>query len=293
MLKMSTDSLVDIQVLVTRPVHQAQALCELLAEQGAQVIRLPVIEIEAIALSAKMTAIIDTINEIDFAVFISPNAVEHGLAALFAQGRIPDKLKLVTIGKASAQKMQQLLGRAPDIYPKEQYNSEALLALDSLQSDKVNNKKIIIFRGQGGRELLASSLKQRGARVEYIEVYQRKMPELQGSVLESIFGTNSQVSDYGGSDCKGPKCRGLNSPDIITVTSSEGLRNLVAMIACSSDEQHDSYLQQLRQTPLVVVTEKMRLSAQNLGFKNAILIAARASDEALLESVLEWAKIRK
>lgn len=298
MLKMSTNSLVDIQVLVTRPAHQAQALCELLAEQGAQVIRLPVIEIEAIALSAKMAAIIDTINEIDFAVFISPNAVEHGLAVLFAQGRIPDKLKLVTIGKASAQKMQQLLGRAPDIFPKEQYNSEALLALDSLQSNKVNNKKIIIFRGQGGRELLASSLKQRGARVEYIEVYQRKMPELQSSVLESIWnpdggGSDCRGSNCRGSNCRGPNCRGPNSPDIIIVTSNEGLRNLVAMIACSSDEQHDSYLQQLRQTPLVVVTEKMRLSAQNLGFKNAIMIAARASDDALLESVLEWAKIRK
>ena len=290
---MPADSLVDIRIMVTRPVHQAQVFCELLAEQGAQVIRLPVIEIEAIALSQKMTAVIETINEIDFAIFISPNAVEHGLAALFAHGRIPDKLKLVTIGKASAQKMQQLLGRAPDIYPEEQYNSEALLALDSLQSDKVNNKKIIIFRGQGGRELLAASLKQRGARVDYAEVYQRKIPELQSGVLASIFGTNSKLSEYEGADCRGSKCRGPNSPDIITVTSSEGLNNLVAMIDCSSDEQHDSYLQQLWQTPLVVVTEKMRHSAQTLGFKNAIMIAARASDDALLESVLEWAKIRK
>ena len=119
------------------------------------------------------------------------------------------------------------------------------------------------------------------------------MPELQSGVLESIWGPDGGGPDCRDPICRDPNCRGPNSPDIITVTSSEGLKNLVAMIACSSDEQHASYLQQLRQTPLVVVTEKMRLNAQTLGFKNAIMIAARASDDALLESVLEWAKIRK
>lgn len=274
---MQTDLLAGIRVLVTRPVHQAQALSDMLAEQGGQVIRLPVIEIEAIALPQKTAVVLDEIDTIDFAVFISPNAVEFGLATLLAHGKIPDKMKLVTIGKASAQKMRQLLGRAPDIYPTEQYNSEALLALNSLQSDQVNHKKIIIFRGQGGRELLATSLQQRGALVDYIEVYRRKKPDIQSDVLESIWGSGSQSS----------------GPDIATVTSNEGLANLVAMFDCLSDDQQDSYLQHLWQTPLVVVTEKMRISAQNLGFNNIIMVAARVGNDAILESVLEWAKIRK
>jgi len=274
---MQTDLLAGIRVLVTRPVHQAQALSDMLAEQGGQVIRLPVIEIEAIALPQKTAVVLDEIDTIDFAIFISPNAVEFGLATLLAHGKIPDKMKLVTIGKASAQKMRQLLGRAPDIYPTEQYNSEALLALNSLQSDQVNHKKIIIFRGQGGRELLATSLQQRGALVDYIEVYRRKKPDIQSDVLESIWGSGSQSS----------------GPDIATVTSNEGLANLVAMFDCLSDDQQDSYLQHLWQTPLVVVTEKMRISAQNLGFNNIIMVAARVGNDAILESVLEWAKIRK
>ena len=273
MRKMPTDLLNDVRILVTRPAHQADVFCHLLEEQGGQAIRLPVIEIEAMALSQKMSAVIDNIDDIDFAIFISPNAVEYGLSVLFDHGKIPDKLKLVTIGQASAQKMQQLLGRMPTIYPTEHYNSEALLALESLQCDKVNHKKILIFRGRGGREFLAEKLRQRGAWVEYAEVYARKKPSPENSMLESIWHHDT-------------------SPDIVTVTSNEGLCNLLAMFE-RANEQYDSCLEKLLQTPLVVVTEKMRISAQKSGFKNVIIIHARSSNEALLESVLEWSRIRK
>jgi len=215
-----------------------------------------------------MQCLVDEIAKVDYAIFISPNAVEHGLAALLAHGRIPDTLKLVTIGKASATKMQQVLGREPDIYPVEQYNSEALLALDSLQSNRVSNKKIIIFRGCGGRELLATCLRERGAEVNYVEVYQRIQPVVEKAQLDSIWGSLPLN----------------NKPDIITVTSSEGLCNLLAIVK-------PQYQDVLLQTPLVVVTEKMRISARTAGFNNAIIVASKASNDALLDSVLEWAKI--
>ncbi len=264
---MQTDLLAGIRTLVTRPVHQADTFCDMLAEHGGRAIRLPVIIIKAVEPAPEVSAILDRMDKIDFAVFISPNAVELGLAALLAHGEIPDKLKLVTIGKASARKVQAILGRLPDIYPLEQYNSEALLALESLQSKWVINKKIIIFRGQGGRELLAETLQQRGARVDYCEVYRREKPQLLNNETEAIF-------------CSGSK------PDIITVTSDEGLNNLVAMPGTSC-------LDQLWQTPLIVVTEKMQINARSLGFKSTILVAANASNEAMLASVMEWAKIRK
>ncbi|MCU7939951.1 MAG: uroporphyrinogen-III synthase [gamma proteobacterium symbiont of Bathyaustriella thionipta] len=276
---MQTDLLADIRILVTRPAHQAQPLCDMLNQYSGQAIQFPVIKIEAIALTAKMTSIIRNINKIDFAVFISPNAVEYGITQLLAHGEIPDTLKLVTIGKASAKKLQQVLGRAPDIFPAQQYNSEALLALDSLQQEQVKNKSVIIFRGCGGRELLAESLIQRGAKVTYAEVYRRIKPEPQAHILETIWGTPHR-------------------PDIITITSSEGLYNLVSIVKDTWVNDPEvtngkySYLEYLQQTPLIVVTEKMRTEAQTLGFKNAIMVAARPSNEALLDCVLEWAKMR-
>ncbi|MCW8929846.1 MAG: uroporphyrinogen-III synthase [Gammaproteobacteria bacterium] len=271
---MQTDLLAGLRILVTRPVHQANVFCKLIGEQGGQALRLPVIKIEAIELSQQTSEVIREIETVDFAIFISPNAVTYGLDALLAHGEIPDKLKLVTIGKASAEKMQKLLGRSPDIYPIQQYNSEALLALDSMQEEQVNNKRVIIFRGVGGRELLATSLKERGARVDYAEVYQRTRPEPESHVLESLWKD----------DCVGP--------DIITVTSNEGLNNLLEIHDCPRFSKKSCYLEQLWQTPLIVVTEKMRMNAQALGFKSDILVAAKASNEALLERVMEWAKIR-
>jgi len=132
----------------------------------------------------------------------------------------------------------------------------------------VSNKKIIIFRGCGGRELLATSLRERGAEVNYAEVYQRIQPEVDDSQLDSIWGQLTLN----------------NKPDIITITSSEGLCNLLAIVK-------PRYQGLLLQTPLVVVTEKMRISARASGFNNVIIVASKASNDAILDSVLEWAKI--
>ncbi len=269
---MQTDLLYDTTILVTRPEHQAFPLCQLLERYGGKPICLPVIQIEAMLLSKETSQILRNIQEIDFAFFISPNAVQYGLRQLLAHSTLPQTLQLVTIGQASAKKIQQLLGRMPDIFPIDNYNSESLLALDSLQERLVKNKSIVIFRGLGGRELLANTLRQRGAKVTYAEVYQRVQPNYTNSELALIFGRSGQV-------------------DIITITSSEGLYNLVALLTQADKDQSkqysdNSYLKQLWQIPLVVVTEKMRDQAQALGFNNHIIIATQASNQALVESAL-------
>ena len=259
---MQTDLLKGIKILVTRPAHQAQPLCDMIQAQGGQAIRLPVINIEPLALSKKVVETIAKSDAIDFAVFISPNAVEHGIEQLLKYSKIPDTLKLVTIGQASAKKIQELLGRMPDISPTKQYNSEALLALDSLQKNQLNNKRIIIFRGHGGRELLAKTLTQRGAHVSYAEVYQRVQPRAEHVFLNSLWSAAKQ-------------------PDIITLSSNEGLHNLLKMSS-------DPILKRIYQTPLIVVTEKMRQQAQKLGFKKAIIIAEKASNMAMLDAVIQY-----
>lgn len=260
---MHTHLLAGTNILVTRPEHQAQPLCELLNDYGGHDIRLPVIQIEAHKLAKETALILTKPDEIDFAIFISPNAVSYGLAHLIAYEPLPASIKLVTIGQASAKKMYQMLGKMPDITPIDHYNSESLLALDSLQSQQVNNKNIIIFRGLGGRELLAIRLKERGAKVVYAEVYQRLKTKVSAQTLAALW-------------------KGDKQPDIITSTSNEGLHNLFEINA--------DYREYLQKTPLVVVTHKMHDSARQLGFNNDIIIAKKASNNALLEAVLQWAK---
>ncbi|NIQ15763.1 MAG: uroporphyrinogen-III synthase, partial [Candidatus Dadabacteria bacterium] len=65
-----------------------------------------------------------------------------------------------------------------------------LLKIEELQADSIINKKILIFRGQGGRELLADSLRERGAEVEYIEVYKRHCPQYDQSKLDEVWSNS-------------------------------------------------------------------------------------------------------
>ncbi len=259
---MADNSLAGIKVLVSRPSHQAQTLCDMITQHGGQALRLPVIEI--VPLKNPLQALIKNLDSYDFAVFISPNAVQFGLQAILAQGKIPDKLKLVTIGQASAGKLQVLSGRKADIVPQGQYNSETLLAHSELQRNKVKQKKVIIFRGNGGRELLADKLRKRGAEVTYAEVYQRVLPEYSNTEFIRIWSQQA---------------------DIITLTSNEALSNLLTLCQQHLDK---AQLQHLWQKSLVVVTEKMSCAARNAGFKGGILIAEKASDKALLDTVLKW-----
>ncbi len=258
---MTNASLAGVRILVTRPAHQAHTLCAMISNAGGQALMLPVIEIVPLDLSVSAEQEIKQIAAFDYAVFISPNAVQYGIKKILAHAKIPDKLKLVTIGRASAQKLQQLSGRPADIVPQGQYNSETLLAHKALQSNSIRDKKILIFRGTDGRELLAKVLRERGADVSYTAVYQRTLPQYSEQDFMQIWSAR---------------------PDIITLTSNEGLNNLIHI--CHKHLSNEQ-LEQLWQYPLVVVTDKMRQTAQAAGFNNSILIAHKASNEALLEAV--------
>jgi uroporphyrinogen-III synthase len=240
------------RVLVTRPLHQADPLCDLIASAGGHALRYPVLTILP---PADNRAIESTLNRLEcyqLAIFISPNAANMGLEQMLKRGELPAGLKLATVGKGSALALQKWLGRMPDICPSGRYDSEALLALPELQ--QVVTQQILIVRGEGGRELLAKTLRQRGAVVEYLEVYRRARPE--------------------------PSPHWPGTADIITITSSEGLQNLFDM---APPEQR----QQLLNTPLVVVSDRSADLARALGFRQAVTIARNASNEALLESVIQ------
>ena len=76
------------------------------------------------------------------------------------------------MGLGSASLLEKLANRPVEIMPQATYNSEGLLAHPLLQN--VSAKNITIFRGIDGCNLLAKTLCERGAQVEYAEVYQRR-----------------------------------------------------------------------------------------------------------------------
>jgi len=257
-----TNALKNITVLVTRPEHQADKLCHLIENSGGKAIRFPSIEIVDVLEEEKLHTLIDQLNTFNIAIFISANAVKFGIKHVRSRGKWPKSLKIAAVGKSSVKALDSL-GLIADIFPIEHFNSEALLSLEEMQN--VDGKKIIIFRGDGGRELLAETLLSRGAIVKYANCYQRSVPETDPAPLIKLWERDEL--------------------DVIVTTSNEGLQNLYDMVG----EQGRHWL--LCAT-IVVVSERAVDLAKRLGFKSRPIVAAQASDEAILSSLVAWNSIQ-
>lgn len=153
-----------MDVIVTRPAHQAQSLVTALQGQGFNAQSIPLLTIEPLQFDIPNAPV-------DGWIFISPNAVEHFAHRLSSSiGALLSGKSVYAIGESTARYLQQK-GVAKVIYPQIS-NSESLLALDPLES--VQNQRIILVCGVGGRDTIETTLTKRGAQVDRLEVYQRQ-----------------------------------------------------------------------------------------------------------------------
>lgn len=170
----------DLRLWVTRPAQQAAGLMGLLQEAGARAITLPLLEIAAPADPAPLASALAHLLQFDLAVFISPTALD----AVFAQRTEawPASLPVAVVGPGSERRAREL-GINQIICPARQFDSEGLLAEPAMQS--LQGKKVVIFRGNGGRELLPRALQERGALLTLISAYQRQPPSLDPAGLDA------------------------------------------------------------------------------------------------------------
>ena len=73
------------RIVVTRPQAQSGSLCDAITAAGGDALCIPVMRIEAVPVSDEFSALIDTLDQFQLAFFVSPNAAEHGLAAVRAR----------------------------------------------------------------------------------------------------------------------------------------------------------------------------------------------------------------
>jgi uroporphyrinogen-III synthase len=243
----------EFNVLVTRPVAQAENLCDLLALNHFKAIRFPTLQI--VALDKKV--IRPQLSQLDryhWLIFISVNAVNFALSA--NDGKIAgfDQCSIAAVGKTTA-KALKTAGVSVQLVPESQFNTEGLLATGPMH--KVANKSCLIIRGKGGREVLANELKARGAKVEYLEVYRRQRPEI-------IDTTAIKLVQQG-------------KINAITITSTEALTNLMSMIDA---ENHVN----LVLVPIIVVSYRLKEVAVKIGFKQ-VIVAKSAEDSAIMEAI--------
>src|SRR5512146_2941267 len=120
--------LAGLNIVITRPREQAAGLAQRIEQLGGRALLLPLLEIEAVSDDRALREQLSRLNQADLAIFISPNAVQYGMAAVLASGALPPSLKFAAIGQSSAKALRELgVGRV--IAPSTRFDSEGLLAL--------------------------------------------------------------------------------------------------------------------------------------------------------------------
>jgi uroporphyrinogen-III synthase len=251
-------------ILNTRPAHQQAVLNKRLQSQGATMLSFPGIEIAECDATEFHLNLGQNIDDYDIALFVSRNAVEGAFRFIRAK-QLPTRLQFGVIGEST---YQALASQIDDLTPRlitcfsdsnALFNSEHLLASTKLQ--QVAGKNIIIFRGQQGRNLLGDELRSRRANVRYCEVYRRELPHYDADHYQKL--------------CHRQK------PTLAVFTSTEGMQNTMKSVDSLS-------LSLLLKTPWLLISERMRESAVNLGHNANIIIANNASDEGIQLAITEW-----
>ena len=230
-------------IAVTRPRKQAEALCALIAEAGGTPLFAPLLEISPPSDQHSLRAAREMLGAAELAIFISPNAVDYGVADLPDVGDWRPGLAVAAIGPGTEQALRQR-GAREVILPEGRFDSESLLAMPQLLADRVAGKQILIFRGEGGRALLAETLAARGAHVVCAQCYRRSPPQ----------------SGYGGlvDACLRGELAAL------TLSSSEGLRHFWQTL----DQQQRQCFSAI---PVFVPHARIADVAHSLGMRQIVL----------------------
>ncbi len=247
---MANDLLKGLHVAVTRPEEQAVSLCDAIVNHGGDAIQFPLISISPLNDYHAFEHVIAGLESTEWAIFISTNAVDNALPRILRKfGKVPENLKFAAIGHQTAKELS-LYGVHQVLTPHTRFDSETLLALAEMHD--VANNNVVIFRGVGGRDVLAETLKSRGANVRFAECYRRVNPQTDTQFLNSEWQQGR-----------------LNA---VIVTSSEAMQNLLEMAGES---------EWLRHITLCVNHARIAELPMQFGFK--VLVAEAPGDEAMIQ----------
>ena len=272
----TTSAMPPMTALVTRPAGQAQALLDALREAGVAAIEFPLLEIRPISDPASLHSALAALERYALVLFVSPNAIDQAFAYREAAGLgWPAQVPIGVVGPGSVRALAQWGISAPRyrvIAPAsaDRYDSEGLLdAIDqALQLDTLAGREVLLIRGNGGRELLADTLRAMGANVTAVTAYQRSMPSLSAA----------QWQDLAQRLARGPR-------QVVWIfTSSEGVRHLgEAARAALTESDYALLLQSRALAPHARIAE----TARSLGFDT--ITVSGAGDPNIVAAFLSLA----
>lgn len=255
----SAGPLAGVNILITRPVMPASRTATRLTALGATPLVFPTTIIEPPADVAPLNTALAKIHTYYAAIFVSPSAAEMTLAPFGSMAKkLPAGLRVFAPGPGTAEELT-IRGVAQVEMPETSFDSEGLLALPLLQESAIQGKRIVIFRGNDGRELLREALAKRGAIVDAITAYHRRAPNTPPTGLLELLRAGK-----------------VNA---LSAMSSDAISNFVPLIPSAERAKLLFALSVYASHPRIAAT------ARDAGFRN--VIDTEAGDAGLITALLE------
>ena len=252
------------RILITRPREQAHRLCALIRRSGGRPLRFPLIAIEPLPLTpAARREAHEQLAAAATVIFISRNAARWFCREFPQAATVLAAKSILAAGPGTRDSLrrrgiEQAQCAAPGI-GSESIGSEGLLALPQLAADAARGRRVLIVKGEGGRELLQQTLRRRGADIACLELYRRRPPQTSGAQFTTIWRQAR--------------------PDAMIFTSAGGIANLARLIPPDG-------LPGLSTTPALVFGERVAAAARSAGFRR-VLSAPAVGDCALLRALYQ------
>lgn len=249
------------RVVITRPFAQAGALARQVAAMGRDAVVFPLLEIHPLGDPAQLRAELDRLRDYAVVAFVSPNAID---AAFAVQRDWPKEVALAVMGEGSRAALARhgmTAANATIVSPRDPQRTDSQTLLKELDLDALKGKRVLIVRGETGRELLADELRTAGIEVTQVAAYRRAAPALDQARRTQLTALLDSHNDW-------------------VVTSSEALRILMHMARQVAD---GSGVAKMQQQHVIVPHVRIQETAQTLGFRDITLTGS--GDERLLAAL--------
>lgn len=230
-------------VVITRPRAQAEPLAQAVRALGRRAVVLPLLEIAPLEDMSALQAALAALPSYALVAFVSPNAVDAAFAHLDGW---PAGVPIGVVGEGSRAALARhgVTDETATIHcPPDPANSDSEHLLASLDLAAFAGRRVLIVRGESGRELMADTLRAAGALVETVAAYRRSVPALTEELAAGLGALLAQPNDW-------------------IITSSEALRGLAGLAGRLDPE---AGIDRLRAQHLIVPHARIAETARSLG----------------------------
>lgn len=248
-------------VVITRPLAQAAPLAQKLSALGCDAVVFPLLDILPLPDQTALQATLRHVDDYAMVAFVSPNAIDAAFAHV---NQWPSHVALAVVGEGSKAALAQhglTLANATIFSPVDPQRTDSQTLVEALDLPSLQGKRVLILRGETGRELLADALRDHGVQVEQVAAYRRAAPVLDDAKSAELRQLLDVHADW-------------------VITSSEALRILLQMV---SDVAGDAGVVKMQQQRLIVPHVRIAESARSLGF--ADIVQTGSGDESLLAAL--------